>query len=79
MINGSELPPSVEQLEIFRFPMLTEDLIEMVSETKLPSIRKLFLHECGKTGSFGVSADVLRAMGKNYLYIYIHTCNLQYS
>jgi hypothetical protein len=61
MINGIDLPNSIEQLEIFRFPMLTSDLVGMVSQT-LPNIRKLFLHECGKTGEFGVDESVLQGM-----------------
>lgn len=64
MINGSELPASLEQLEIFRFPMLTSDLAAMVSPQRLPNIRKLFLHECGKSGEFGVAAQVLVEMAE---------------
>lgn len=63
MINGADLPSSLEQLEIFRFPILTRDLHSMVAFNRLPNIRKLFLHECGKTGEFGVDASVLIEMG----------------
>jgi len=60
MRNGGDLPDCLEQLEIFRFPMLTTE-IEMMVE-KVVNIRKLFLHDCGKTGEFGVSATVIRKM-----------------
>ncbi|CAL8117920.1 unnamed protein product [Orchesella dallaii] len=62
MINAMDLPESLEQLEIFRFPMLTSDIESCVR--KLTNLRKLFFHECGKTNSFGVSADIIRHMAK---------------
>jgi hypothetical protein len=60
MRNAGELPNCLEQLEIFRFPMLTSEIQLMVE--KVVNIRKLFLHDCGKTGEFGVSASVIRKM-----------------
>lgn len=62
MVNAMDLPESIEQLEIFRFPMLTSDIESCVK--KLVNLRKLFFHECGKTNSFGVGADIIRIIAK---------------
>ena len=62
MINGSDLPQSIETLEILSFPMLTSDIRAIVQKCKL--LRKLCLKECGKTGNFGVSAGVIKEMAR---------------
>jgi len=61
-INGPELPTSLEQLEIYRFPMHTSDLKAMMPP--LTHLRKLIIHECGKTESYGVNAEVLIEIAK---------------
>lgn len=62
MVNAMELPDSIEQLEIFRFPMLTSDIAACVK--KLVNLRKLFFHETGKTNNFGVDAGIIAHIAK---------------
>lgn len=62
MINGIDLPESVESLEIAYFPMLTGDIEAIVY--KCPRLRRLFLKDCGKTGNLGITAEIIYQIAK---------------